>query len=323
MLLLLMFAHPATTFAQPLTNRGEPTTYCPATCGPDSLAKLKEYPRLVERCEADDAPACFTASTMRLGAPYCCSSGLDVDRVWALRTMKKACDLGHDRACWQFYVVLTPWMDNLAKDNAEKGCEAGLGYACHIQGSWPLMPDGGESLQMRACELGDPNGCALSHANLACGAETRDGVTAAEARKKLKYSCSTYIADRWEHMRANYPGTLVEHYGCRALADGLKMGWGGPTDWNRARWLDHYVCRESGSCSQLFPLRQAGMAVGVLSLVALIGGPLARTRKLGALLDKHAPPWVLKTGKWIRYLALTVVVTTLAYVAWGSTVWLS
>lgn len=326
-LVVALVAQPTVVLAEPLTNLGKPTGYCRYECSDESLILAAQFDRLLDQCGAGNAEACFTVSTMRMGSPYCCAPSREIDRVWALRTMKKACDLGHDQACWQFYVVLTPWMDNLAKDNAERGCAAGLGYACHVLGSWPLLDDSWveeTALQRLACDLGDPNGCALSYVNVASGAEEIEGATPEEAREKLKYSCNVFLSPKWQRLRKKDMGDMVDHFGCLWLADGLKMGWGGPTNWSKARWLDHYVCRESRACMQLFPFREFGLAAMVGEATVLgLGLVLWRWPRSRTCLEKKLPS---TRSRWVRHLGTAIaalLVLQLAYSAWGSLAWLS
>lgn len=322
-LFVVMVCHSSRSFAEPLTDRGEPITYCPGKCGAESLAWAAQFDRTLERCEDGDAEACFNTSTMRMGSPYCCAPSLEIDRVWALKTMKKACDLGHDEACWQFYVVLTPWMDNLAKDNAQRGCDAGVGYACHVLGSWPLRPNTNDELQRRACALGDPNGCALAYVNVACGTEKLPGVSREDGRAKLKYSCSAYLSRKWEGLRARDMGAMVAEHGCTWLADGLKMGWGGPTDWQKARWLDHYVCRESGRCSRVLPFGVVGgVAMAGEAFVLGLGLLLWRLPGPRSRLEKKLSPMRHKVVGYLGQALLALLCLQVAYCAWGAAAWL-
>lgn len=321
---VMVLLHPVTSLAEPLTNRSEPTSYCPGPCSAQSLVLLPQFELNLERCDAGDAEACFDVATMRMGKPYCCVPDLPIDRVWALKTMKKACDLGHDEACWQFYVLLTPWLDNLAKDNAKRGCEAGLGYACYVLGSWPLAPDGDPDLIRKACTLGDPNGCALAYADVACGADSLPGVTPQDAREKLRYSCSAYLSSKWERLRAKDMGHMVEDYGCGFLAVGLKMRWGGPTDWKKSRWLDHYLCRETGRCACVFPLATIGgvaMAGEASTLaIGLFVWRWPRSRK--RLEKKISQPW-RKLISYIGAALLALLGLQIAYCLWGVAAWIA
>lgn len=318
----MLFATPGR--AGPLTNRDKPTTYCPSQCTGDSSALVRELDLDVQRCEAGDAESCFKASTMRMGYPYCCTPSIEVDRVWALRSMKRACTLGHDDACWQLYVVFTPWMDRLAKDNAQRGCEAGMGYACHVLGSWPFTIDGGEQeLQRQACALGDPNGCAMAYVNVASGQQKLPGLTPEDGRQKLKYSCSTYLSPKWEKLRAKDMGAMVDEFGCVWLAEGLKMGWGGPTDWNKARWLDHYLCRESGHCSPLFPVHTlGGLMMGAEAIVLGFGIFFWKWPRSRSRLEQMIVPTRRKLLGSLGKMVFTLLGLQLIYTVWGITGWI-
>lgn len=96
---------------------------------------------------------------------------------------------------------------------------------------------------------------------------------------------------------------------------------------NHARYLDHYVCRESGLCPQLLPWgsvsRSPGFVVALIALALLLSTFVVRLERVHSWVDRTFPAPLRKAGTWVRPLSLGVLLLLAAYLSWGSTAWLS